>query len=452
LNAYQPESLARARTVFSTQEYGAVDIPLSTLVVGGRVHLYKEVAGKNYFSMYLKGDRLVFQAGGFVGLIPVNERIAIDVRPRAPISNLDRLMQLAGYGPLTLERSDAYYEAREKLQPSMLDVFARALVRAIERLDSQGLYRRYLEIEQDTSFPKGRIAVSRTIQRHAARAVKHRVVARWFQQSVDNAPNRCLRYACWYLAQRYRSIARRAGWRRIVADLNRIDHLLSPVKLDRQREFLNDYLVRNPSHFPPNHTGYRDAIRLACAVIRNEGITFDGRRDEILMSSLLVNMDDVFERYIRVILQRHARHHNLRFDALDGNISGPSGARKTLLDWQPAGSPIQATPDVIISEGTIERSHPVTVEVKYKPIRGLPDRSDIDQVISYAVSYRSEAAVLVFPKADEGMPTWSVLGRVGSITLFVYAFDLRATNLIHEEDVFARSVYWLARGASRENP
>src|SRR4051812_8177307 len=62
------------RRVIPAVEQQAVAISLSDLLVDGKLDLYEEVIGKDYFRMYLSKNNLVFQAGSFVGLIPINDR------------------------------------------------------------------------------------------------------------------------------------------------------------------------------------------------------------------------------------------------------------------------------------------------------------------------------------------------------------------------------------------
>src|SRR5689334_13106941 len=106
----EPEELVAAsddepvRLVLTVNEYEPLAVDYDELVVGGRLQIYDEVVGKGYFSVYARKDQLIFQAGNYVGLIPINERIAIDVRPRVPIRSLERLLRIAGAQPIVIRR------------------------------------------------------------------------------------------------------------------------------------------------------------------------------------------------------------------------------------------------------------------------------------------------------------------------------------------------------------
>ena len=441
---YPQELIVRpTRRVYSCREHGLVDVPISDLLTDGRLHIYPEVTRKNYFRIYLKGDRLALQAGPFIGLIPINDKVAIDVRPRVPLPNLDRLLRMSGYLPVAIRRHLRYYAWAPGLPPSMLDLLAEALIEALWKASAQGLHREYQPVSEDTSFPRGRVLVSATVRRHRARGQYHRAAVAWFQNIVDTAANRCLKYAIWHLAQRYNSIApRRAGMRKILSQLNAAYQMFAGVKLDRSRAFLNDPLVQDPGLLVPIRATYPDAVRLAAAIISDRGVKFEGRGDDVLMSSLLINLQDVFEAYVRVVIQAKLEVLAPHLRVLDGNVSGAGGGRKPFFDLQPRQlTRIDATPDVVISEeGHAVVRHPLTVEVKYKAIRAVPERDDLNQAIAYGVSYRSPKVVLVHPFVQRASPGLRPIGRIGSVSLYAYAFDLQAANLETEEDRFVSAL------------
>ena len=168
------------------------------LFVDGHLDLDPTVIGKKYFSFYLQRDNLIFQAGGYIGLIPINDRVILDVRPRVPVRNLDRLIQVTNEGASTLPHLREYPTLGTPT-PSLMDVFTRQLLAGLEAVEAEGLHKEYQLTTADTSFPKGRLMMAPTMQRHLSRDRRHIVTASWFEHSSNTPPNRCLKYAIWLL-------------------------------------------------------------------------------------------------------------------------------------------------------------------------------------------------------------------------------------------------------------
>src|SRR5438105_4267605 len=79
------ESSTSGRNLYSAEEYGVVQLPLAQVLEGDQLRLYPEVTAKGYFSVAANGAQLLLRAGHHIGLIPINDRVAIDVRPRIPL-------------------------------------------------------------------------------------------------------------------------------------------------------------------------------------------------------------------------------------------------------------------------------------------------------------------------------------------------------------------------------
>jgi len=430
----------RERQLYPAHEHECTAVPLSELVVDGGLRIYPEVTGKNHFQIHLRGDSLVFQAGGYVGLIPVNERVAIDVRPRIPLSNIEYILLVSQRPPTELGHYTRYYGEHDEAIPSLIDVYTRSLTRMVEAINTEGLHRDYQRQNAETSFPRGRIQMAGTVAKHRSRGESHRVSASWYEQSADTPPNQCLKYALWYLAQHYLVLKQKSAVRWQLREINAAYNVFRGVTLDRERRFLQSPLVIGPMCLPDIRWYYRDAIRLARAIIRDAGITFDGRRDDVLMASLLVNMEEVFEAYLRAVLAGEMGLIAPSVAVLDGNKSGAGGAKKLLYDHEP--SPM-ATPDIVLNSMArreAEHSPPVVLEVKYKKVPKAPEREDISQTIAYGVSYRSKHVVLVHPRVQSSKQGLSTLGSIGGLEVSQYAYDLAAKSLAVEERTFAEAM------------
>lgn len=82
-------------TIFPCTERQDVEIPLVDLLThAGRFTILPAVASKGYFDVDYRGDRLAFKAGKFVGLIPINDRVVIDVKPKVSILDLLHIVNI----------------------------------------------------------------------------------------------------------------------------------------------------------------------------------------------------------------------------------------------------------------------------------------------------------------------------------------------------------------------
>ena len=87
-----------------------------------------------------------------------------------------------------------------------------------------------------------------------------------------------------------------------------------------------------------------------------------------------------------------------------------------------------AEPDIVISE-TASRMR-LVLEVKYKE---KPNRDDINQTITYALSYRTRDAVLLhLAKTPERSGLYTI-GVISGIKIYGYAYDLGSPALEDQE-------------------
>jgi 5-methylcytosine-specific restriction enzyme subunit McrC len=428
--------------IYGVREYGYVDVPLTDLLEGNRLQVDPDVQKRGFFTLQLRGDRLQLQARGYVGLIPLNERVAIDVRPRVSVGNFTRILELAGYTPEVLTTASRRYAVDPEWSDSLLDLYARALVDQLGEIELRGMFREYERREEATSFPRGRILVGRTATVLAPRGKAHVAASSWFERTADTPVNRCIKYAIWFLGQRYaRTGSVGAESRRIHRALSARYGLFDGVALDHQRRFLDDPQVDGRRRLPTLRAYYRPALEIALAIIRGHAIRVDRPGHALTLPSLILKMEEVFEDYLRSVLRHSAADGDWHVRILDGRGKPPGGGRKLLFDHPPSND---ATPDIVLQSEPLS-DYPAILEVKYKPANGDPARDDLNQAITYAVSYRSDEVVLVQPRAP--LPSFSglrTLGTIADATVYQYVFDLNAADLDAEEALFSHAIRDLA--------
>jgi 5-methylcytosine-specific restriction endonuclease McrBC regulatory subunit McrC len=201
--------------------------------------------------------------------------------------------------------------------------------------------------------------------------------------------------------------------------------------LDLSKSFLKDKLVINPDLMPSIRSYYNAPLRIAKTIIENRGIELDRSGDDILLPSLVLRLEEVFEKYTREILREKMNFLEPTLRVLDGNLQGFSGGAKLLFD---PPSKEKANPDIVFKYETEAGSmFPLIIDVKYKNIE-RPDREDLNQIIGYACSYRAPNVVILHPKKKNSVAGLNLLGRIDKLHVYHYAFDLASENPEQEEE------------------
>jgi 5-methylcytosine-specific restriction enzyme subunit McrC len=434
------------RKLYEGEEHGEINVPISDLIDGGKLNLYPEITKRGVFRIFPRKDQLVFQAGSFIGIIPINEKVTIDVRSRVPNRNLDRVLSISEHLPLDLSPHSRHFAAHKQRPESLLDAFANALLREIDTIRSYGRIKQYLPQDLTTSFPKGKILLGPTLRKHFAKGVCHRVEARWYEYTTDNPLNRCLKYALFFLATRYLAVGDRAGKAQILSRLNDAYLFFGNVTLDHAQKFFAEPLVEAPEGIPELRAYYRNAVAIAKAVIHEHGVSFQDAGTEFRLGSLLLNMEDAFEKYLRNILKSHTWDMP-NLELLDGNLKGEGGGRKRLFDEGHGSYTGDATPDIVIQSNTAVdelKRFPLVIDVKYKVITGTARREDIEQVVAYAISYGAKRALIIYPRAPGVDLGGSLVGQLRGLEINQYVFDLGREDIENQETEFFKYVLSLS--------
>lgn len=435
LPAEHPTDTGDGPKVYPVAEYAPAEVPLSDLLdAKGQLRLNPDVEAKGYFTVQLYKGRVRLQARGYVGLIPLNERVVIDVVPRVPVANLGRLLRVSRHVPdfLITERG---YAADPAWNDSLLDLYARGLVERLDAIGSSGVLREYERREQATSFPRGRIRIGPTLTQLRPRGIRHRAVSSWFERTADNPANRCLKCAIWFIAGRLSKIGGRDTARRdLLQHLGAFYELFRGVPLDHSLVFLDDPLVRGSRSLPSLRSYYRPALDLAVAIIRQHAVDLEAAHHVLDLPSLVLNMNKVFESYLRNALRATATSEEWDTEVLDGNTEG----KKPLFDAPPSED---ATPDIVCRDRATG-AYPVIIEVKNIPVYDNSSRSAIEQVTTYAATYRCNQVVVAHPRAhDQNFSGLRLQGKIGELSVYQYVFDLDAEELSGEEAAFGAAVH-----------
>jgi 5-methylcytosine-specific restriction enzyme subunit McrC len=412
-------------------EWDRVVLPASLVLQDGKLDLFPSVT--NLVSLRPHKGGIELQAGGVVGIIPLNDRLTIEIEPRVPIRNLSHMLILAGHAPRALENTVRRYAVAGDLYPSLIDLYARAMAGYVDEIALRGYLREYERREENTSFPRGRIAVGKTATSLASKGINYQVATSWFERTTDNPVNRCIKYAIWFLAQlRQEAVATGQAKREIPRMLNRAMLTMGGAELDLTRSFLSDPTVMGKRPLSPLRSYYREPLELASAIIHQRAVSFDETGDAVGLPSLIIKMSDVFEQYLRKFVSVSLAASGQPMAVLDGNSFPPYGGAKLLFD---NGVDVHAKPDLVLRSTSPGGACLAVIDAKYKPAGDRPSRDDLNQILAYAMTYRSNLAVLVQPQASGASVTQGPhrLGVIGNVVVDQYVLDLDAPDLTVEE-------------------
>lgn len=121
--------------------------------------------------------------------------------------------------------------------------------------------------------------------------------------------------------------------------------------MDTTRSFLSDPLVSDPQRLPAIRAYYERALRLASVIARGAGVAFGERGGEVELASLVVNLEDAFEAYLRFVLTSGLHDFLPVVQVLDGNDTESDGGGKRLFDTvsqEDLDPKSDATPDIVL--------------------------------------------------------------------------------------------------------
>ncbi|HEY8342422.1 MAG TPA: hypothetical protein VIK75_05365 [Calditerricola sp.] len=421
--------IGRESQYYRIPEYGRIYFDLKESLV---LNTLATLNHPQLFDVRVKRDQLEVQVKQFIGILPLTRTIVLEIVPRVPVNNLSRLLEMSKWKALVLrDRYRRYETTAEGEGISVIDLVVEQFIEKVRELLLVGLHGAYQPVDAVTSFPRGRILIGPTINRCIVNGRYYPVHVRWFERTTDNDLNRYLKLALWYCSEVYRNV-RRHGARRIAAEINRLLHAFEGVTLDVSLRRVGSSLLDCGEYRSLRGVYYVDAIRLADVLLNQREIQLEDDRGEVVLPSLLIDMEEVFEDYVLGILTKW-EHGSLR--VLDGRKSGRGYGGKRLYDIGPEES---ANPDCVITDDNSE--YKAIIEVKYTPASNTPSREHINQVVTYAVSYRVDKAIIVQPCREEKDSGLEYVGRINFIDLFWFKWFLGASDIRVEEERFIRSI------------
>jgi 5-methylcytosine-specific restriction enzyme subunit McrC len=416
------------KVIYSVLSRQAFELDLKDVAVDGRLDILPHVEEKGLLFLQFRKNKLIVTPGAYIGLIPLTPKISFDVRPKLPVSNLARVIDAARRSLNSIAGTDRLYLASDLAGGSILDFLAANLVDALRPIITNGVHKNYVRDSEPTSHPRGRIDVAGTM-RGWSRGQFHKVQAQRFEQSSDVPVNRLIKGALAFVLRRMRPQSPEARKLMVRANAAYME-LPQVISGFRYSDYSAAQEVLRTRGLPAGRSYYYRALEIALLILSNRGIALLDKGADVLLETFIINFDDLFEEYLRRVLQMRTP---TLLTVRDGNHEG----KRPLFDDR---SDQPAQPDVVLTWQPSGRS--AIGEIKYKE---RPSREDINQAITYALCYDTDRAVLIHQTRPGSPAGLRHHGTIRGIRLENYSFNLGAADLEAEETAFAEALFDLVR-------
>jgi 5-methylcytosine-specific restriction enzyme subunit McrC len=356
-------------------------------------------------SRSLTGRGWTINPGSTVGVIRLPSGLQIEIRPKVPMRNL--LWMLATVEELRgidFQRLEDVVDLDEFDQ--ILEIIAEAFAGMVERRLDLGLYRNYVEEEENLPAVRGRILVTQDVHRNAV--LRHRTFCRYTTYSWDLPENQVIRQVARLLA----------GWGfspRLTGRFVALDHQMDEVSPSRltATDVSRFTYNRQSQDYQPIHRYCRFFL---------DGASLNEEAGEEEFDGFLWDMNSLFEAFVAATLAQ-------RF----GPPLRLSDQVRTHLD---DARTVSIRPDLVLSRGGL---NVLVGDTKYKRLDDAEQKhADLYQMLAYCTALGVDTGVLIYPRHNADIAT-SIAVRNSPMRLREATIDLRGSipQIEHELDTLA---------------
>ncbi|MEM7537607.1 MAG: hypothetical protein AAF639_35885 [Chloroflexota bacterium] len=329
-------------------------------------------------------DTWQLEAKQYIGIIVVDD-LQIRIHPKTPVHNLFYMLTYIYDLP----------EFRDEMAELTVseDIFAfivRIFLQQVETIIQRGIYRSYVETQENAVYLKGRLLLDKQLQMNAMHP--ERFYQRTQAYTADLLENQILQHTLWFIAQIWgQSLDETSSERTettsvIIAQLRRLRAAFADVtpRLIEPSEFAQIHYTRLNEH-------YRPAIHLARLLLQHLSLEHQPETEpnrKALFPAYLFNMNYIFESFVAKYLQtRFHNHPNLHVDIQPAI-------------WLDQHHTTSGRPDIVLCEHEPQQqvfNQPICVlDTKYKRFDRQPEEHDRNQVYLYCRSLDVREGVLIY--------------------------------------------------------
>lgn len=309
-----------------------------------------------------QGSGYMLNPGSYVGVVTLPSGRLLSSSPKVDVRNVFHMLGVAYKLWSSFRTEIVPFERVDELFEFIVQYFAKVVEKRID----EGLYRSYVEVEDNLSNVKGRIDFIQDVRHNYV--LRHRTYCRYAEFTWDVPENQIIRQVAHMLsgwALRPETRNRLGG---IDTELAEVTPTTMPaIAIDRFRYHrLNDE--------------YR-AVHQLCRLFL-EGASLSEELGTFSSRAFLIDMNRLFEVFVTEVLRDRFRAPYLLSDQVPMYL----GYNKSV--------PIR--PDILLSRS----ARPVLVaDCKYKPLEpGEFKNHDIYQMLAYCTSLRLRRGLLIYPR------------------------------------------------------
>lgn len=419
--------------IIEAKERTEVNVDISLIVKhGNKLDIYPEI--RNFFSIDYKpkNNALILFSGKYIGLIPINESLAIDIKPKFSIGNINRMILTSGEYLHALTFFNRHYSESAVDSNITFKFLIECFIREMKVLYENGLLKDFIKKNTISSNIKGKLNISDSMKNLWAKGFFHKASVNFDEFTPDNDVNKFIKCALFESLVELRR--NHSELKKLIDDNVFFLEMFDGVKSFQGSNPLNLY---NPySDFGIIRNYYKNIVKSAELILSKKGISFELTEENVFLNSCYIDMETIFEKYLFVFLKKYFLNNHPRLSVKDGNTDG----KKKFFNAQSVVTG-DAKPDVIIKKGN---STLLIADAKYKSKTKDTDRY---QIISHAVSFDCANTVLISPRPDNHKGAkMRKIGDVGDalkINVYEYFIDLSNPELEDEESELARSLFGL---------
>ena len=341
----------------------------------------------------------IIRPKGKVGVLPLGPDRAIHIQSKGSVQNVFQMLDLIGELP-EIPKGVATTES----VTGIIQQLIRMLSSQVQRRARRGLHQEYTRQERRLPYIRGKVDVAR----HVRSAHQLQIPCKFLERKADIEINRIL---AWTLYKVHRSGLCVAKTQKSVRKaLRSLSGYVTVTPIEAQACLRQTY-DRLTQDYEPLHG--------ACyLLLKHMGLSHRSGDEQTI--PFIVDMPDVFEKYVVELLRRKA---------------GPDIRVEPKFQYSHAFGGFEM--DAVLYSH--QRDSPVTVvEVKYK-YTDSPSSDDVQQVVAYATALNCKHAVLVFPSAD----IRQAKARIGDVTVHLHTIPLDSNILtsLNLSEIVSEIVY-----------
>jgi len=354
-----------------------------------------------------KNKYITVQAQSYIGYIPFYKNKILVVEPKIAFKEFLRVLLVADENIHTIAK-EIFHKIDTSKYNHIFEFMVYCFLEKLSYLTKYGFLRLTNEKHINSPNIKGKVLIKENINYNTVKHRDHFVYARTFDITLNNNINQALKFTIWYLLNF--NLASEAKDKLLF-----FYKLMDNITLVQSKDHLKELSSTIKGKIIPNSRYYYNDIISFCMFFLSEyTLSFSGH-SPLRLQSFLIDMNKVFEKYIRNALTTKIYFSDSDFLIADGNFEP-----KPLFD---NSNYYSITPDILLKrEGQVVS----IMDTKYKP---QVKNEDLFQIITYAMSYNVEYGVLVYPKSGDApeLELFEIEGK----KIYIFRFDL--TQLDEEE-------------------